>query len=594
MSHGDFCLSKHLRIAAAQQRKPSAPPGEKLGDGHEGEALRAVLEDAIASLGQSQYRSLLTIVLGLDPEHERMTAGEKRRVAGQEFRRGERTVSAGTIRQYHEPKALDELAATLVSASSVSSGLSVGADEGQPVVKWHPHLRQRWAGESLVFWRLSLRAYRRPDSLQGIREAMHRAGVRAWSVYELFGPFDLMVRAWIPAGSIESDVRAGLLSEFGARVDLADGFGVNRVVSDWRWAARDGSLERPSPELLSRGLPASDVERLNRGDQDLDFKRYEALNLVRRPPKASGIGFFVALGFEGNALLRSGTRQGVEQGIVEVVNRASREGVSHLSIYEGSGFADFLVHGSVLPRDFSSLYPVLIQPLGELTPFENHRINTLIASSAPALAREEALSGGESPRRDERAVELLQQGESDHLEVKSAAFTALPSPEGKGTREEPRRSHLVIDALMTAIAAFLNADGGQVVIGASEKSAVKRRPRLAEHSIVAGAPAVGDYLVTGIDHESEGTDWYETGLFRLCKELIEPDPMPYLRVRFEEIDGRTLCVVGARGDEAAASGMWFYCKPRKGEVRFVVRIGTLCTALQGPDADEYKRANPRG
>lgn len=74
-----------------------------------------VLRDAAKELPRSQ-RTIVMIVLGLDEQYLGMTAKDRRQLAGERFREGTRPVSWGTIRQYHEPKAMDRLASTLLES----------------------------------------------------------------------------------------------------------------------------------------------------------------------------------------------------------------------------------------------------------------------------------------------------------------------------------------------------------------------------------------------------------------------------------------------------------------------------------------------
>lgn len=80
------------------------------------EALVDVLSNHVNQLGSRSSSILLSTVLGLnDPTLLDLAAGQRRTLAGQRFRGGRRTVTAGTIRQYHEPRALDQLASLLAA-----------------------------------------------------------------------------------------------------------------------------------------------------------------------------------------------------------------------------------------------------------------------------------------------------------------------------------------------------------------------------------------------------------------------------------------------------------------------------------------------
>jgi hypothetical protein len=89
----------------------------RIADPSDAEAPRVVhevLEAGINRVQSHQYRHLLMIVLGLDSSTRDLSARQRREMAGQQFRGGTSPVTGGTIRQYHEPRALDDLAAILL------------------------------------------------------------------------------------------------------------------------------------------------------------------------------------------------------------------------------------------------------------------------------------------------------------------------------------------------------------------------------------------------------------------------------------------------------------------------------------------------
>jgi len=581
-----------FRLPAVQEKVA------ELGEDDAGDALRAVLEAAVERMGQSQYRSLLIIVLGLKPEYAQLAAGERRRIAGLEFRGGVQPVSPGTIRQHHEPKALDELAAVLVSAGDRAlppPGLSAdlfGTGGGRGPLEWHPLLHESWAEESLVFYRLSLGAYRRETALEGIKRAMQRADVRSWAVFEVFGAFDILIRAWIPAGSRGA---TGELLEMQDGVELLDAFFVDQVVSSWIWKEANGRLLVPPPRLLSQPLPSAAINRLNEGDEQ-DFEPYEELGVVARPPLLNDcIGFFIALGVEGNALVLSDARRLLETQIVEVVGGASQEGFSNLSIYAGAGFSNFLIQGCVPAEHFHDLHRSLLAPLSEATPVASRRVNTFVASSPVPLLQEEAMRGGKPPSGEEASLsEQLEQGEGESLEILGAAFTELYGLRNLGPEAQPPQTRAAAARLARVVTAFLNTEGGSVIVGACDKDAIERDRTLSEHRIFAEAAPVGDYLVTGIDHElKKGVDEFARRLQSSWASSIEPDPMSFLRVEFRPVEGRTVCVIHVLGDEASNARKWFYCKSKEGQMKFFVRHGATTISLAGPRADDYKTVKAR-
>jgi len=79
------------------------------------EALVEILRELVGRIRHVSHGKILWIVLGLEEQYLRMSsAEERRRCAGEAFRGGERPVSAGTIRQHHEKRALDRLTEMLL------------------------------------------------------------------------------------------------------------------------------------------------------------------------------------------------------------------------------------------------------------------------------------------------------------------------------------------------------------------------------------------------------------------------------------------------------------------------------------------------
>jgi hypothetical protein len=77
-------------------------------------ALIAILEEQVNEMRQTQYGKLLWVVFDFEGKYPETSATLRRTIAGQEFRDGSRVVTFGTIRQHHEPKAHEQLAARLL------------------------------------------------------------------------------------------------------------------------------------------------------------------------------------------------------------------------------------------------------------------------------------------------------------------------------------------------------------------------------------------------------------------------------------------------------------------------------------------------
>ena len=102
---------------------PASPIDLNESDGRP-EALVDVLREIVGGMRRSEEGKLLWIVLGLDPRYVGATAIVRRTAAGREFRSGEAVVRAGTIRQIHEPRALDLLTRRLLAYEDATTSAS--------------------------------------------------------------------------------------------------------------------------------------------------------------------------------------------------------------------------------------------------------------------------------------------------------------------------------------------------------------------------------------------------------------------------------------------------------------------------------------
>lgn len=557
----------------------------ELGEEHAADALKAVLKAAVEQLGESQYRPLLTIVLGLDAAYERLPAGEKRAVAGREFRGGTSKVSAGTIRQHHEPRALDQLASLLVSplAALQLSGEASGSHTSE--ITWHPELHRQWGREQLILWRFSFLTYRREEVLDALSRLMKESGIHSWSVHEIYGLFDVIVMTWVSAEGMREMTRS--LKTLPS-LELFEMFNVEQILMDSTWSSELDVLDA-IPEEVS---PLSgEIRRLSEEGDDLDLSHYEARGLIRRRVVPTiGIGFFVVVSFQGHTLVIPQARQAFETRIAEVVRTA--RSFSGLAVYAGSGFGTFVIKGTLSSSDLSDLNSYLIEPLLSVAPFQGMRVTTFIASSPAPVFSVERMPGSKEASERRSAEDLLQQEEGLHFEVKDSAFVNLSRWLAEDDPPPPRRSPRATDSLMAAITAFLNAEGGVLLIGAVEEERfVKKR----DHPFISSASRIGRYLVTGIDNELlHGIDEFQRRLLDLCRAMIQPEATPFVKLRFDRVGDRTICIVHVRAPEGEISRPWFYCGGRDDELRFVVREGPQSTILTGPAADRYKIAHAAG
>ncbi len=548
------------------------PKGEDAAD-----VLREVLTEAVGQLGQSQYRRLLTIVLGLEPEYARMMAGRKRAIAGREFRGGSNPVGAGTIRQHHEPRALDELAAMLCTGQVGGDGLG-GSFPGRAALKgieWHPTVRRAWTNEQLVFWRLSFGSADPEVAQARLRRVMESAGISSWAMFELLGIYDLLIRAWLPPALPLHRFQDLLVEGLGGDGLLDLGFfTVEKVVTHWPWADVGAAMKEPDPEVLANRMTDREIASLNTGADQVLLDPYEEDRVVAPIVEGGDIGFMIVVALRvGAPVSSSGQREILAKAMADLVDQARQGPFSELSLYQGHGFGSHLLFGRVRPQSFYELERSLVQPLDRIVKFDGSRTYTFIMAAPAALARVEKMPLSSLPEEDPRAEDLLRQEEGAGFEVMSAP--AL---------DHPAR---FAQALARHVVAFLNSDGGTIVIGAVEKGRPLPTPKRTQ-SLLADTPEVGDYAVIGVNADAEdGLDAYERRLRNQFSNSIAPDPNAHIEIRFDRVGPRSVCILEVRRPERGA-GTWYYQLASRGRAHFMVRQGPGTRELIGPEADNYK------
>ena len=150
--------------------------------------------------------------------------------------------------------------------------------------------------------------------------------------------------------------------------------------------------------------------------------------------------------------------------------------------------------------------------------------------------------------------ELIQLGESDKLEFKSSLQWDV--------RENKENKKLQLSVLKT-IAAFLNADGGTLLIGVEDDGKIfglsKDLDCLSNHNL----------------------DQFERHLIQLIETSIGKKFLPYLKLRFVKINEQDVCGVYVRNSPQAA-----FLKSEKG-IEFYIRSGNSTKSLNIQEFHDY-------
>ena len=236
----------------------------------------------------------------------------------------------------------------------------------------------------------------RPYSREFVRErlelliAEHRFGtIRA---FELFGNYDLMIRAWIPANAVFTtfpELLAGYLKCEGVLTFV--GTAVHR-----RWYVEERPQANPKirKELLAH-LNPNNIKEVESGNDPefLELLRDNGLVFERKPLEGTPITFFVSVNFETDLGLKRGT-----EAVEEIINYlAKNPALRRVTVDRGLGFSEILIKAESddfyeigkVPTTISKMFPG--RAITE-TYLSKHRV-PVMANGRIGLATFDALRG---------------------------------------------------------------------------------------------------------------------------------------------------------------------------------------------------------
>ncbi len=460
-------------------------------------------------------------------------------------------------------------------------------DNGEQLYVWHHEVHERWGKERLYFWRLAFfPTYDRKRIGDAIEAVMKENDVRSFALYETLGLYDLVLRIWLPVSKnfqdFERDLNAQLQPE---QLQVMDVFTVGDVVRHWPWLKNPGASEMIRPHEALEGGPPSN-EELRRGNEAArgldeitadDYVHNRKLLAPCRPHE--GIKFIIVVTAPAQLTTlraRDKLREALEKVLIDAGDRVSG------SLYEGSGFGQFLILGGVPIDRFDRIATDLIDPIigADLGAHYGARPYTYVCAGIenPIEFRDELPVDSTEGRQSPSVRELLEGDEDQTLEVKASAFVNIHRWFQRAAREPD--DDVFTSGVVRAVVGMLNAEGGEVVIGALETD------RFRDFDLDQ-FPAVGDYSCIGVDIEfgivASNWDKYALRLGSKLNAAIEPPPTGLVTIERDEIEGRSLAILRVR----ATSGTWYYVKD---DPKLYVREGNATKVASGPEADAYRDA----
>ena len=482
----------------------------------------------------------------------------------------------------------------------------------KPHFLWHNDVHREWGDDKLVFIFLGYEiTYARDVAVERLESLFQRLNIRSFQIYEITAPYDLLVRAWIPARMQRHELR-DLIDKEHKSISIHHIFDVVEIIHHWPWAKSRrgpiGDMHAPSPELLEKGLPLRERESLNglqstNGNKPVKNQKnpplptkYRDARILTRPPYRKGIRFLVLV------KVRQVDEWDALQRRLCMLLQQSRSVIKDPSLYRLDDKHQFLIFGHVEEKQgkFHSISERLVSQINDYAESGGARTYSVFFAIPGFLAfRDELTIPPPEPTSSEIDIErVLRKAEGQKLEFKGTAFTEVHNWVAKG--EQPRKSrkpatdgkNRAVNSLMRGIAGLLNADGGTLVIGALERNKYGNYKRFQELPAVERKAL---HRLCGLDFDYGDGKWDSFAL--MLRDVIdyrfEPAPSQrWLRIAPVEVAGRELAVVTINKPDE-----WFWAKvggkSGKLEEGFFVRLEGKTQQLRGRAIDDYKEDNPR-
>lgn len=462
---------------------------------------------------------------------------------------------------------------------------------------WHHQLHERKLGESLAYFQLSfVPVYRQEKISTTFLKLLSEHKISSYCIYEIYGLYDILMRVWLPMG-LPAPRFARILSDalrnLGCTRVLP--FFVSRHVHHWKWWSDHGMLS-PACEHVE-AIDDQHIKMVESGSSSPELvSRLERQHLLRPYDSdgsalRGGIKFFVVIPPPQLGVVPA---EDMQDKICEWLRGllASSKDIVEPSMYMGDGFAWLLIKAKM---PFTSYCAVddLIQKINEMG-VEGYYIRTYTylatGSPEPFTIERECLSRTDTALLKPATMDIasfLSQGENEKFEVKASVKFDFARFVHDKSHPVTQSERLAVEGVLKTIVAFLNTQGGDLLIGAVEKHRFEKE--MAESgSGLAGFPVVGEWLVCGINDEytfTKNLDGFRLMLTDLIRSHIGADASALVSIDPVAYQGRDLAIV------RVPKGLgWYYLDNEK----FYVRRSGSTIALDGVERERYQKSNSPG
>jgi hypothetical protein len=466
---------------------------------------------------------------------------------------------------------------------------------------WHHEVHIDWGQTVLEFWFISFRHSYDPDEvLPFLHEVAIEMGLSAYTSYELLGPYDVLLRMYIPIGG-EQPLRDAVENRLHRHdLKIINRFKADDIARHWPWATNEngsGAMRRPTKTTMKKRRPAREISiineigrlaekpetvTLNATDADL-LNTYVADKLVTFATRNQGIRLVTSVNHPDN--LEHDALRNLARQLSRALDAAAPL-IQECSLYRGEPGQHmvFLLMYRVSFEHFHVIRREFLQNIREIVGAANASTMTSVIVSDDVRCFADSLLEEIDEESQRDFLELLSADESRDFEAKGSALAPVRPwlYEDKPLEED---STFFRETILKTIAGFLNSRGGTLVVGAVETDDYNGRAtkKLDEY------PKVGPHTCLGLVDPSfvrKGWDEYLRHCSGLIAKGIEPSPGLFVEIDIKHLAEVPLMLITV---EEPADDQEYYVVENDKTAIFYARRDNSTIPLHGEETKRHMK-----
>lgn len=207
------------------------------------------------------------------------------------------------------------------------------------LVVWHPDVHSKF-GEALYFFLISPVTYDDWFQLK-IENCLRSCNVQGWSLYTLYGFYDVLIRAWM-----SPEQKHSFSSNIQKETALLDISYFMASEMEYLWSSRQQQQKKLDTSLLNKYDNAilNSVQDKVPNINNIEILTNEGLILRNEKVYAdkafSGIKFYILINYP-----TAVNQDELKEEIIRFINKSNHPNIEGISVYSGFGFAKFLIKG---------------------------------------------------------------------------------------------------------------------------------------------------------------------------------------------------------------------------------------------------------